>query len=111
MTDLAIQTTRILGLDFAAVDRHNNVAGLEPRLFRRAAGNDAVDTRRYGFTAGNGEDRGEDPLGHPQRPIEATGQRALSAIQFPFLSLLEQGIVRDEVAIAQFPMRRSKARE
>lgn len=30
--------------------------------------------------------------------IEATGQRALSAIQFPFLSLLEQGIVRDEVA-------------
>lgn len=31
--------------------------------------------------------------------IEATGQRALSAIQFPFLSLLEQGIVRDEVAI------------
>lgn len=29
--------------------------------------------------------------------IEATGQRALSAIQFPFLSLLEQGIVRDEV--------------
>ena len=30
--------------------------------------------------------------------IEATGQRALSAIQLPFLSLLEQGIVRDEVA-------------
>lgn len=30
--------------------------------------------------------------------IEATGQRALSAIQFPFLSLLEQGIVRDQVA-------------
>jgi uncharacterized NAD(P)/FAD-binding protein YdhS len=30
--------------------------------------------------------------------IEATGQRALSAIQFPFLTLLEQGIVRDEVA-------------
>lgn len=30
--------------------------------------------------------------------IEATGQRALCAIQFPFLSLLEQGIVRDEVA-------------
>ncbi|MFZ4165475.1 FAD/NAD(P)-binding protein [Brevundimonas sp. NPDC058933] len=30
--------------------------------------------------------------------IEATGQPALSAIQFPFLSLLEQGIVRDEVA-------------
>ena len=28
--------------------------------------------------------------------IEATGQRPLSAIQFPFLSLLEQGIVRDE---------------
>lgn len=29
--------------------------------------------------------------------VEATGQRPLSAIQFPFLSLLEQGIVRDEV--------------
>jgi len=29
--------------------------------------------------------------------IEAIGQRPLSAIQFPFLSLLEQGIVRDEV--------------
>src|SRR5690606_5298777 len=28
--------------------------------------------------------------------IEATGQRPLAAIQFPFLSLLEQGIVRDE---------------
>jgi uncharacterized NAD(P)/FAD-binding protein YdhS len=28
--------------------------------------------------------------------IEATGQRPLSALQFPFLSLLEQGIVRDE---------------
>ncbi|RZJ97649.1 MAG: FAD-dependent oxidoreductase, partial [Brevundimonas sp.] len=28
--------------------------------------------------------------------IEATGQRPLGAIQFPFLSLLEQGIVRDE---------------
>lgn len=27
--------------------------------------------------------------------IEATGQRALGAIQFPFLSLLEQGIIRD----------------
>lgn len=30
--------------------------------------------------------------------IEATGQRALGAIQFPFLSLLEQGIVRDEMS-------------
>ena len=30
--------------------------------------------------------------------IEATGQRALSGLQFPFLSLLEQGIVRDEDA-------------
>lgn len=30
--------------------------------------------------------------------IEATGQRALPGVQFPFLSLLEQGIVRDEVA-------------
>lgn len=30
--------------------------------------------------------------------IEATGQAALSGIQFPFLSLLEQGIVRDQVA-------------
>ncbi|WP_309630155.1 FAD/NAD(P)-binding protein [Brevundimonas sp.] len=30
--------------------------------------------------------------------IEATGQRALPGIQFPFLSLLEQGIVRDAVA-------------
>ncbi|CAN5149838.1 FAD-NAD(P)-binding protein [soil metagenome] len=29
--------------------------------------------------------------------IEAMGQQPLSAIQFPFLSLLEQGIVRDEV--------------
>jgi uncharacterized NAD(P)/FAD-binding protein YdhS len=28
--------------------------------------------------------------------IEATGQRPLGAIQFPFLSLLEQGIVRDQ---------------
>lgn len=28
--------------------------------------------------------------------IEATGQRPLGAVQFPFLSLLEQGIVRDE---------------
>jgi uncharacterized NAD(P)/FAD-binding protein YdhS len=31
--------------------------------------------------------------------IEATGQRPLSAIQFPFLSLLEQGIVRDETCV------------
>lgn len=30
--------------------------------------------------------------------IEAMGQRALGAVQFPFLSLLEQGIVRDEAA-------------
>ena len=30
--------------------------------------------------------------------IEATGQRPLGAIQFPFLSLLEQGIVRDEAS-------------
>jgi uncharacterized NAD(P)/FAD-binding protein YdhS len=30
--------------------------------------------------------------------IEATGQRALPGIQFPFLSLLEQGIVRDQAA-------------
>lgn len=30
--------------------------------------------------------------------IEATGQAALSGIQFPFLSLLEQEIVRDQVA-------------
>ena len=30
--------------------------------------------------------------------IEATGQRPLSALQFPFLSLIEQGIVRDETA-------------
>lgn len=30
--------------------------------------------------------------------IEATGQRSLGAIQFPFLSLLEQGIVRDEMS-------------
>jgi uncharacterized NAD(P)/FAD-binding protein YdhS len=30
--------------------------------------------------------------------IEATGQRPLSAIQFPFLSLIEQGIVRDEAS-------------
>lgn len=29
--------------------------------------------------------------------IEAVGQRPLTALQFPFLSLLEQGIVRDEV--------------
>lgn len=28
--------------------------------------------------------------------IEATGQKALGAIQFPFLSLIEQGLVRDE---------------
>lgn len=30
--------------------------------------------------------------------IEATGQRPLSAIQFPFLTLLEQGVVRDEAS-------------
>lgn len=30
--------------------------------------------------------------------IEATGQRALSGIQFPFLTLLEQGVVQDQVA-------------
>ena len=30
--------------------------------------------------------------------IEATGQRPLSALQFPFLSLIEQGIVRDETS-------------
>ncbi len=30
--------------------------------------------------------------------IEATGQRPLAAIQFPFLSLLEQGIVRDQTS-------------
>ncbi len=30
--------------------------------------------------------------------IEATGQRPLGAIQFPFLSLLEQGIVRDQAS-------------
>lgn len=30
--------------------------------------------------------------------IEATGQRPLGAIQFPFLTLLEQGIVRDEAS-------------
>lgn len=30
--------------------------------------------------------------------IEAMGQRPLSALQFPFLSLLQQGIVRDEAA-------------
>ena len=30
--------------------------------------------------------------------IEAIGQRPLSALQFPFLSLLEQGIVRDDVS-------------
>ncbi|MDB5420117.1 MAG: dependent oxidoreductase [Brevundimonas sp.] len=30
--------------------------------------------------------------------IEATGQKPLAAVQFPFLSLLEQGIVRDEVS-------------
>lgn len=29
--------------------------------------------------------------------IEATGQRALSGLQFPFLSLLSQGLIRDEV--------------
>lgn len=37
-----------------------------------------------------------DVLRHFPVFIEATGQRPLSAIQFPFLSLLEQGIVRDE---------------
>ncbi len=31
--------------------------------------------------------------------IEATGQRPLGAIQFPFLTLLEQGIVRDETSL------------
>ncbi|MFN7128809.1 MAG: FAD/NAD(P)-binding protein [Brevundimonas sp.] len=29
--------------------------------------------------------------------IEATGQRALSGLQFPFLTLLEQGVVQDQV--------------
>ncbi|WP_395945979.1 FAD/NAD(P)-binding protein [Brevundimonas sp.] len=37
--------------------------------------------------------------------IEATGQRPLSAIQFPFLSLLEQGIVRDEITTDAGPSR------
>ncbi|QTC92235.1 FAD/NAD(P)-binding protein [Brevundimonas goettingensis] len=37
--------------------------------------------------------------------VEATGQRPLSAIQFPFLSLLEQGIVRDEVTTETGPSR------
>ena len=39
--------------------------------------------------------RGDDVRAFPVF-IEATGQRPLSAIQFPFLSLLEQGIVCDD---------------
>lgn len=37
----------------------------------------------------------DDDVRHFPVFIEATGQGALSAIQFPFLSLIEQGIVRD----------------
>lgn len=61
-----------------------------------ALGDDhSIDTRR--LHGGARVTLGGQPRDFPIF-IEATGQRALSAIQFPFLSLLEQGIVRDEVA-------------
>lgn len=41
--------------------------------------------------------KGEEQIHFPVL-IEAMGQRPLSALEFPFLSLLEQGIVRDEVS-------------
>lgn len=44
------------------------------------------------LTRGDGEGR------HFPVFIEATGQRALSGLQFPFLTLLEQGVVQDQVA-------------
>lgn len=37
--------------------------------------------------------------------IEATGQRPLGAIQFPLLSLIEQGIVRDQASSDEDPCR------
>jgi uncharacterized NAD(P)/FAD-binding protein YdhS len=52
-----------------------------------------TDRPEGGVVLHRGEDRRHFPVF-----IEATGQRPLSAIQFPFLSLLEQGIVRDEAA-------------
>lgn len=51
-----------------------------------------VDTRRP--EGGARLIRGETARSFPVF-IEATGQRVLGAIQFPFLSLIEQGIVRD----------------
>jgi len=55
-----------------------------------------IDTHRPegGVLLGKGGERRHFPVF-----IEATGQRSLSAIQFPFLSLLEQGIVRDETSV------------
>lgn len=38
--------------------------------------------------------------------IEATGQRALSGLQFPFLTLLEQGVVQDQVEDEDAPATR-----
>lgn len=54
-----------------------------------------IDTHRPGggVLLCKGADRRQFPVF-----IEATGQRPLGAIQFPFLTLLEQGIVRDEIS-------------
>jgi uncharacterized NAD(P)/FAD-binding protein YdhS len=41
--------------------------------------------------------RGDGDRRHFPAFIEATGQRALSGLQFPFLTLLEQGVVQDQV--------------
>ncbi|MBU1272072.1 MAG: FAD/NAD(P)-binding protein [Alphaproteobacteria bacterium] len=38
--------------------------------------------------------------------VEATGQRALSGLQFPFLTLLEQGVVQDQVEDEDAPATR-----
>lgn len=64
------------------------------RLDILALGDDyAIDTRR---PEGGAVVRcGEQSVHYPVF-IEATGQRPLGAIQFPFLSLIEQGIVRDD---------------
>ena len=50
-------------------------------------------------SGGNGASlhQGADRIDYPVF-IEATGQRALGALQFPFLSLIQQGVVRDQAS-------------
>ncbi|RZJ93907.1 MAG: FAD-dependent oxidoreductase [Brevundimonas sp.] len=61
-----------------------------------ALGDDhVIDTRRAEGGAALIEG---DQVQHFPIFIEATGQRPLGAIQFPFLSLLEQGVIRDDPA-------------